>query len=221
MSLRHQWVQHRTQPAHSRKLITGPPAALDRNHHRDRLPFRRFIKMHDLLHAIVLDDKIFRIESIHNLTLRALHQRGNHHHIRLTMESCFLANSAAAQRRQPEQKKMNSCPPPAILPCGWGFRATLHPAHRPINGPVSGNRSPHAPAFVAEGDTHRQYSAPPAPPDAPYRWCWSPGPRPASLSLHTRPASECIPDPIPAGYTPDQKSRPARFRFAPASTSNP
>jgi hypothetical protein len=56
--------------------------------------------MHSLLLAIVLDNEVLRAKPIHNFALRAFYQRGNHYHIRLSMESCFLGNSAAGQQRQ-------------------------------------------------------------------------------------------------------------------------
>src|SRR5580700_6689607 len=106
-----------------------------------------------------------------------------------------------------------------ILPCG--SRPTPHPAHLPIDALASGNRLRRSPVFVATNDTHRQCSAPPAPPTAPYRSCSSPPLPRASSSRHTPPASKCIPDPIPASCTPDQKSPRAHSRSARPSSSHP
>ena len=68
--------------------------------------------------------------------------------------------------------------------------------------------------FSSGDDTHRRYSAPPAPPAAPCRWYSSPRPRHASSNPHIPPASECIPDPTRASYRPDRKSPPARWHSA-------
>src|SRR5258707_8581103 len=114
-------------------------------------------------------------------------------------------------RKKPDRMKVDRTPPQAIQPCGCRFRVTLHPAHLLIDARASDNRLPRYPLYASKDDTHRQYSAPPAPPAAPYQWYSSPRPPRASWRPHTPPASKYIPDPTRAGYTPDQKSPLARW----------
>src|SRR5262249_49753401 len=90
----------------------------------------------------------------------------------------------------------------------------LYPAHSPAGSPAA-HKPPHPPPISAStDDTHPQYSTPPKPPAAPCQSCSSARPPRASLHRHTRQASECIPDPILAGYTPDRKFPPARSCYS-------
>jgi len=58
-----------------------------------------------LFDAIVLDDKIVGLQSIHNSALLIFHQGRNQHYVRLGTESSFLRAGDAAEQRKKEQNK--------------------------------------------------------------------------------------------------------------------
>jgi hypothetical protein len=59
-----------------REFVGRAPPLLDRENERKRLAFACFVEAHGLLDAVILDDEVFGLQSVHNCPPRIFDQSG-------------------------------------------------------------------------------------------------------------------------------------------------
>ena len=100
-------LQHRRQTAHPIKLTPCSAPTLDRDHQRDRLGLGRFVQIGHLFDAIVFDDEILGLQSVHHVAVCISHQRGHQHHVGLGIEGGLLRRGGRSKHQHEHDNAAN------------------------------------------------------------------------------------------------------------------